>query len=105
MQRGSVSFLTNFAFLSVLAIPGIMIDRKCTKTAITQFVMKQPLTYFFLVNQTVKMRYSHRDHDFLHTESILRFLPLLWQNFHISYSYCVSFQDSEHTLVQHPLKK
>ena len=42
-----MSFFTKFAFLSVLAIPGIAIDRNCTNTTITQFVMKQLFPSFF----------------------------------------------------------
>ena len=62
-------------------------------------------TYSFPVNQTVKMTYSHQDHDFRHRESILPVLPLFWQNFCISFFYYDSIQESEHSLVQHPLKE
>ena len=75
--HAEMSFLTNFAFLSVLEIPGIMIGRNFTNTTITKIVMKQTLTPFS-VNQIVKMNYNQQDNDFLYTQSILPLLHLFW---------------------------
>ena len=51
-------------------------------------------TYSFPVYQTVKMSFYKQDHDFHHVESTLPLLPLLWENFHISFSYHISFWES-----------
>ena len=68
MQRGWVSFLTNFGFLFVLAIPSIMTDRNSTKTTITQFVMNNHLLLFCKSNYKNESQssrswfLSHREH-------------------------------------------